>query len=163
MTRVIRLCLVVAMAISASTSRADPPSNDAAPAASFIVTMFIVSFDFGDAIIDAKAREQLARALAFIRQRKMETVLIVGATDAIEDASLDPKLSSRRAEAVKAYFIANGIDATLLQTSAQRAAHPIAPNREDGEDNASGRARNRRVQIEMFPWRGPRRPGDPDA
>jgi outer membrane protein OmpA-like peptidoglycan-associated protein len=163
MTRFIRLCLIGVMAIAASTARADPRSNDAVPVASFIVTTFIVSFDFGDAIIDANAQEQLARALTFIRQRRMETVLIVGATDAIEDASLDPMLSSRRVEVVKAWFIANGIDAALLQTSAQRAAHPIAWNQKDGEDNPAGRAKNRRVQIEMFPLRGPHSPGDPDA
>ncbi|MFN7196476.1 MAG: OmpA family protein, partial [Hylemonella sp.] len=54
------------------------------------------------------------------------------------------KLSVRRAEAVKAYLASKGIDKNRLYTEGKGEKQPVADNR-----TAEGRAKNRRVEIEV--------------
>lgn len=58
--------------------------------------------------------------------------------------------SRRRAEAARDYLQSKGVDAKRITIVALGEARPIAPNRKlDGSDDPEGRARNRRVEIEI--------------
>ncbi|HWL47667.1 MAG TPA: OmpA family protein [Sphingomonadaceae bacterium] len=60
--------------------------------------------------------------------------------------------SRKRAEAVRAYLESKGVPRARITIIALGEARPIAPNAHaDGSDDPAGRARNRRVEIEVQP------------
>ena len=54
------------------------------------------------------------------------------------------QLSIRRAESVQAYLQAKGIDANRIYTEGKGESQPV-----DSNKSAAGRAKNRRVEIEV--------------
>ena len=54
------------------------------------------------------------------------------------------KLSVKRAESVKAYLVTNGIEKNRVYTEGKGEKQPVADNK-----TAEGRAKNRRVEIEV--------------
>lgn len=79
-----------------------------------------------------------------IKDINLEVVVAVGHTDSIGTEAYNLKLSERRAQAVKAYLVSKGIDASRIYTEGKGEAQPIASNK-----TAEGRAKNRRVDIEV--------------
>ena len=73
-----------------------------------------------------------------------EVMVAVGHTDSVGSDHYNAKLSLRRAEAVKAYLVSKGLDPARLYTEGKGEAQPIADNA-----TAEGRAKNRRVNIEI--------------
>lgn len=73
-----------------------------------------------------------------------EVMVTVGHTDSVGSDRYNQALSQRRAEAVKAYLVQKGIDPARLYTEGKGETMPVADNR-----SAAGRARNRRVTIEV--------------
>src|SRR5262249_13197274 len=65
-----------------------------------------------------------------------------GHTDSTGAPDWNARLSLLRAQAVRAYLVAAGIDAERLICEGRGALDPLAPN-----TTAAGRARNRRVEI----------------
>jgi len=68
-------------------------------------------------------------------------LVIEGHTDDRGSEASNLALSQARAEAVKDYFTANGIDASRLTAIGIGEAEPVVPN------DKEGRARNRRIQY----------------
>ena len=77
------------------------------------------------------------------------TVRIAGHTDAKGDASYNQKLSERRANAVKDWFVTKeGLQNVTFVTEGFGKQQPVAPNtKPDGSDDPEGRQKNRRVEI----------------
>jgi outer membrane protein OmpA-like peptidoglycan-associated protein len=67
---------------------------------------------------------------------------IEGHTDAQGGAEYNQGLSERRANAVKLYLQAAGIEATRLRAAGYGFTQPVGPN-----DDPLGRAQNRRVEL----------------
>lgn len=106
-------------------------------------------FDFDSAVLKATAAPELQKAADAIRSKGKGTVLIVGHTDAKGNDAYNRKLSLDRANAVKDWLVANGVEQTY-NVSGEGASKPIAPNANaDGSDNPEGRAKNRRVEINI--------------
>lgn len=74
----------------------------------------------------------------------IDHITITGHTDAQGAADYNQQLSENRANTVRDYFIANGIDGAMLTAVGMGEAQPIA-------DNATreGRAQNRRVELDF--------------
>ena len=72
------------------------------------------------------------------------SVKITGHTDSSGPAENNQKLSVRRAEAVRDYLISLGGDASKIEVAGMGADKPIANNKA-----AAGRAKNRRVEVEV--------------
>ena len=74
----------------------------------------------------------------------LEVIIAVGHTDSVGTDAYNQKLSVRRAEAVKGYLVSKGIEANRVYTEGKGEKQPVADNK-----SAAGRAKNRRVEIEV--------------
>lgn len=85
---------------------------------------------------------ELDRIIEQLKSNPAVRIELDGHTDNQGDPGLNIVLSQSRVEAVKAYFVAKGIDASRIVTKAFGGSKPVAPN--DIEEN---RKKNRRVEI----------------
>ena len=74
---------------------------------------------------------------------------IEGHTDGKGKDDYNQKLSERRAQSVRDYFVKDeGLKGLSFSTKGFGKTKPVAPNaREDGSDDPEGRQKNRRVEI----------------
>jgi outer membrane protein OmpA-like peptidoglycan-associated protein len=86
-----------------------------------------------------RAIDQLAR---FLEKNPDRTAVIEGHTDNIGSEQYNLALATKRAEAVKALLVAQGISPERIVTRGYGEQYPVSPN-----DSASGRQRNRRVEV----------------
>jgi outer membrane protein OmpA-like peptidoglycan-associated protein len=109
-----------------------------------------IQFEFDSAVIKTKSYV-IVDAVADVLMNHPELTLIEiqGHTDdkGKDDYNLD--LSQRRAEAVRDYLIASGIDADRLIAKGYGETVPIAPN-----ITSKGRAKNRRVEFHILSQEG---------
>jgi len=80
-----------------------------------------------------------------LKKRPEYKLRISGHTDNVGYAANNMQLSIRRANAVKTFLVQNGIDEDRLITQGFGQTKPIAPN-----DTKEGRAKNRRVEMEII-------------
>lgn len=107
-----------------------------------------VTFDFDEATIRDDARPTLDRLAQLIQAGGEGRITVEGHTDSRGDDAYNQRLSERRAEAVKAYLVQQGVSADRLATLGLGERRPVAPNaRPDGSDDEAGRQRNRRVEV----------------
>jgi len=101
-------------------------------------------FDFDKYVLKPEGRAKLDDLVSKIKDVNLEVIIAVGHTDCIGTKEYNQKLSVRRAEAVKAYLVSKGIEKNRVYTEGKGKTQPIADNR-----TAEGRAKNRRVEIEV--------------
>lgn len=78
--------------------------------------------------------------------REFPKLTITGHTDSVGSYEYNLDLSRKRAEAVKHYFIQNGISAEKLEVVGESYSDPVAEN-----STESGRSMNRRAEITFSP------------
>lgn len=101
-----------------------------------------ILFDVDKTGLKPAAKSNLENLSASLAKNPQTNILIVGHTDNTGTDEHNMDLSVRRAEAVKSYITANGVDASRLSTQGKGESEPIADNATD-----AGRAQNRRVEI----------------
>jgi len=101
-------------------------------------------FDFDKAVLKPEGKSKLDGLVDQIKGITLEVVIAVGHTDSVGSDAYNQKLSLRRAEAVKAYMVSKGIEANRVYTEGKGKKQPVADNK-----TADGRAKNRRVEIEV--------------
>ena len=80
-----------------------------------------VNFDFDSAQLDQQARDSLAALADEIRSSSpLSTVVVIGHTDAVGSSGYNQSLGLRRARAVAAEMVANGIAVSQIGTVASR-------------------------------------------
>lgn len=85
--------------------------------------------------------------LALVLKEYAKTRIEVrGYTDSTGSFEHNQQLSERRAQSVGAYLVAHQVAAARIRTAGFGPRNPIA-----GNDSESGRAQNRRVEIELVP------------
>jgi OOP family OmpA-OmpF porin len=106
-------------------------------------------FDFNKSVLKPEAKVKLDDLVSKLSGINLEVIIAVGHTDSIGSDAYNQKLSVRRAESVKAYLVSKGIEPNRIYTEGKGKKQPIAPNTINGHDNPEGRAKNRRVEIEV--------------
>ena len=101
-----------------------------------------VEFAFDSDALTPSSDATLKLAADKLKKCAAIAVTIDGYTDSTGAAKFNQELSQKRADAVKAYLIQNGIAASRLSAKGEGEADPIAPN-----STIAGRAENRRVEL----------------
>ena len=102
-------------------------------------------FDFDKSVIKPAGKKVLDGVVGRLQDITLEVVIAVGHTDSIGTDAYNQKLGLRRAKAVKAYLVSQGIEKNRVYTDSKGERQPIATNK-----TAAGRAQNRRVEIEVI-------------
>lgn len=106
-------------------------------------------FDFDKTAVKPEGKAKLDEVAAQLKDMDTEVIVAVGHTDSVGSAAYNQKLSERRAEAVKAYLVSKGVDPQKVYTEGKGETQPIADNK-----TRDGRAKNRRVELEVVANRG---------
>ncbi len=101
-------------------------------------------FDFDKAVLKPEGKAKLDDLTSKLQGINVEVIVAVGHTDSIGTDAYNEKLAMRRAESVKAYLQSKGIEANRIYTEGKGEKQPVESN-----TTAAGRAKNRRVEIEV--------------
>jgi OOP family OmpA-OmpF porin len=123
---------------------APAPKPAPAPTSEKVTFAADTFFDFDKYVVKPEGKAKLDDLVGKLKGITLEVVIAVGHTDWIGTEEYNQKLSVRRAEAVKAYLVSKGIEANRIYTEGKGEKQPAADNR-----TAAGRAKNRRVEIEV--------------
>lgn len=107
-----------------------------------VMTLGDVLFATGKWELQAGAAERLDKLAIFLGRYVDRTLIIEGHTDTQGSEADNLLLSERRAEAVKAYLVIQGVDSSRITTIGRGMQVPVADNA-----TAEGRQQNRRVEI----------------
>lgn len=141
-----------APAAAPAPARPPAPAPAPAPAAATKVTYAADAFfDFDKAVLKPEGKAKLDDLVSKIQGINLEVIIAVGHTDSVGSDAYNQKLSVRRAEAVKAYLVSKGIEKNRVYTEGKGEKQPVADNK-----TAEGRAKNRRVEIEVVGTRAAR-------
>ncbi|WVN42178.1 OmpA family protein [beta proteobacterium MWH-UniP1] len=101
-------------------------------------------FDFDKSVVKPEGKVVLDRLAAQAKELNLEVIVAVGHADWVGTDAYNQKLSERRAAAVKAYLVSQGIAANRIHTEGKGESQPVADNK-----TKEGRAKNRRVEVEV--------------
>lgn len=101
-------------------------------------------FDTGKSTFKKESLQTLAAMQAIFKEYPKADFSIEGHTDSVGAAKSNQLLSERRANAVKDWLVANGIDVDRLSAVGLGEEFPI-----DSNKTASGKANNRRVEVKL--------------
>ncbi len=136
-----------AAAPAPAPAAAPTPAPVAAPVApatekvSFAADAF---FDFDKAVLKPEGKAKLDDLADKVKGITLEVIIAVGHTDSVGTDAYNQKLSEKRSEAVKSYLVGKGIEASRVYVEGKGEKQPVADNK-----SAEGRAKNRRVEIEV--------------
>ena len=127
-----------------------PPAPAPAPAPAPVTVATKVTyaadafFDFDKSVLKPEGKAKLDDLVSKIKGINLEVIIAVGHTDSVGSDAYNQKLSIRRSESVKAYLVSKGIENNRVYTEGKGEKQPVADNK-----SAEGRAKNRRVEIEV--------------
>jgi len=107
-----------------------------------VANMSDVLFRSGSFELLAGARERLAKVSGIVLAYPSLHVAVEGHTDSVGSDEYNQQLSERRAQAVRDYFVQQGINSSAVEAHGYGKTEPIASN-----ETAEGRQQNRRVEL----------------
>jgi OmpA-OmpF porin, OOP family len=103
-----------------------------------------INFDTGKSTIKAESQAQITNIAEILKAYPAVKLKIGGYTDNVGNEASNQKLSTDRANAVKAALVALGTDGARLDAEGYGSQHPVASN-----DTDEGRAQNRRMAARV--------------
>ena len=94
--------------------------------------------------IDARSNKNLDATANLLKKQPGNTIVVKGYTDSLGDPNYNIDLSQRRAQAVANALKARGVAEENISAVGYGASYPVATN-----TTAQGRAKNRRVELEI--------------
>ncbi len=145
---------------------AEPPAERApmpTPAGQKLTLAADALFDFDKAVLRPQGRDKLNELVKGMGDIKLELVTAVGHTDRIGTEAYNQRLSERRAQAVKAYLVSQGIDANRIQVEGRGETQAVTGDACKNMGRESGHNRklvdclqpDRRVDVEVIGTRAP--------
>jgi len=131
----------------AAAPAARAPAAAAAPAvvsSTKITLLADALFDFDKSVIKPEGVAKLNDLTSKLKAVTVEVIIVIGHTDNIGSLAYNKKLSLKRAEAVKAHLVKNGVEASRVYTEGKAFSEPVADNK-----TSAGRALNRRAIVEV--------------
>jgi OOP family OmpA-OmpF porin len=128
----------------AAPAAAAPAAAPAPVAATKVTYAADAFFDFDKAVLKPEGKAKLDDLVGKVKDINLEVIIAVGHTDSVGSDAYNQKLSVKRAESVKAYLVSKGIEKNRVYTEGKGKKQPVADNK-----TAEGRAKNRRVEIEV--------------
>jgi outer membrane protein OmpA-like peptidoglycan-associated protein len=123
-----------------------PPAPAAAAPAVVDRLVLHVNFDFDKSKVRDEDIAELQKAVEFVKKYPGYQVSIEGHTDSIGTDTYNQALSERRAAAVKAFLLQQGVvDSQRIKSAGFGESKPVADNR-----SKQGRFENRRVEIPIL-------------
>jgi outer membrane protein OmpA-like peptidoglycan-associated protein len=107
-----------------------------------VVTLGDVLFATGQSKLQGDSVRTMAKLADFFKRYPQRTAVIEGYTDSVGSETSNQALSDRRAQAVMAALVGEGVPSTRLHSTGFGEARPVGPN-----ESADGRRMNRRVEV----------------
>lgn len=101
-----------------------------------------ILFDTGSDRLRPESTPTLRQIVDMLKEHGDLAITIEGHTDDVGQAAANQALSEKRAAAVKAYLVSQGIEASRLESQGFGQTKPAVPN-----TTAEGRQQNRRVEL----------------
>ena len=120
------------------------PAVVAAPTSEKVTFAADAFFDFDKSVLKPEGRAKLDDLVSKMSGINLEVIIAVGHTDSVGTDAYNQRLSVRRSDAVKAYLVSKGVEKNRVYTEGKGEKQPVADNK-----TAEGRAKNRRVEIEV--------------
>ena len=137
MKRLLLLCLMLTVAACAMPPPPPPPPVPPSPP-----PPYLVFFDWNSAVVGPSGREVIALAAQVFKSGSPVTVQVTGFTDTSGSADYNQRLSERRANAVAAVLVQDGVPQTNLVVTG-RGENDLRVPTPDGVREPQ----NRRVEI----------------
>jgi outer membrane protein OmpA-like peptidoglycan-associated protein len=113
------------------------------PAKSFVLED--CNFETGKATLEESSYTVLDELVAYLIRKDDERVEVGGHTDNVGTAANNLKLSTERANTVRAYLLTKGIDPSRVTAKGYGMSKPVASNA-----TADGKAQNRRTEVKIL-------------
>jgi OOP family OmpA-OmpF porin len=121
-----------------------PAPVPAAPVQEKVTFAADAYFDFDKSKLKPEAAAKLGDLVDKTKGVNLEVIIAVGHTDIVGGDAYNQKLSIARAEAVKTFLTGKGVEKNRVYTEGKGSKQPAADNK-----TAEGRAKNRRVEVEV--------------
>lgn len=120
---------------------AEPAPEKVAPAVVMTKTLH-AHFSTDKSIVREDDKAEIIAVSDSMKQNPGSTATIVGHTDSTASDEYNQALSERRADAVKAVMVDQGVNADAIETSGRGESEPVGDN-----GTAEGRQENRRIEA----------------
>lgn len=107
-----------------------------------VLTLGDVLFDTGKSTLKPGAYTTIDRLATALKEVTTRSVMIEGHTDSMGSEEYNQALSEQRAQAVQSALMQRGVAGSQIGTAGKGESLPVA-----GNDSASGRQQNRRVEV----------------
>lgn len=115
---------------------------------------FVISkifYDYKSSDINTMAAKELDKLVLILEKNKGVGIELSSHTDSKGSDDYNTRLSHERAQKAKEYILTKGINTNRITAKGMGKTQPVAPNtNEDGSDNPTGRAKNRRTDFKII-------------